>query len=256
MSVEHEKAADAAASVNSPADSRPGRTALLASVAVLVGVGAFAGYWTLRQGDFVSHSPAPTTSQAPAAVAPSDLTKESAAGLLNDALARRPVVARLALGDVVTVDKSGQALPLYPRLAQAQIVRLRFCRFPGEAAGANQICLADLTDKATQYVSSAENPFKALPTGTEQPAAKNRSFAQLMLAIPRVGQIAQVTDLRRGEKQIAYTATFEMTPLAATFGLSADALPSSISGTAYARVSGSGWSLESDGLQQTQAKAN
>jgi hypothetical protein len=254
MTVERDEAAEAIAGDNSPARSRVGRTTLLASVALVAGAAVLAAYWTLRHGDFVSH--APSASQSPVAAPPRELTNEDASQLIAGALARHPVVARIALGDVATVDKNGQALPLYAQLADAQVVRLRFCHFPGADAAFNQICLADLTDKAKQYVYSGDSPFKAIPVGADGLQPKNRSFAQLMAAVPRVSRVMQITDRRRGEKQIAYTASFELTPLAAAFGVSADSLPSSINGMADARAASSGWSIESDGLQQTEAKAN
>ena len=253
MSVEHDEAADV--SPEAPPRSRFRRTTLLASVAVVAVGSALAVYWTLRHADFAPR-PAVDASQTSVAVSSSALTNEAAGHLLGDALARRPVVARVALGDVVTIDNNGHTLPLYPQLEQAQIVRLRFCHFPGAAGAANQICLADLTDKAKQYVYSGDSPFKVIPVGAEGPQPKNRSFAQLNLAVPRVNQVTQIVDRRRGEKQIAYTAAFELTPLAGVFGLSAASLPPSLAGTADARPGSAGWRIEGDGLQQSEAKAN
>jgi hypothetical protein len=255
MSVEHDEGADVSGA-QAPPRSRLRRTTLLASAAVIAGAAVLAAYWTLRHGDVAPSSLAPTTSQAPVAAVPRELTSEAATQLLATALSRRPLVARVALGDVVTIDKNGQALPLYPQLAQAQIVRLRFCHFPGADAPANQICLADLADNAKQYVYAGENPFKAMPVGADGLQAKNRSFAQLILAVPRVKQVSGVADRRRGEKQIAYTAAFELTPLAGVFGVTAESMPSSIAGTADARAGAAGWSIENDGLQETEAKAN
>jgi hypothetical protein len=255
MSVERDEAAEPATGADSPARSHIGKTTLLAAAAVVVGAVALAAYWTLQPG-FLPSTSAPNAPQTSVPAVSRDLSNEAAAQLLADALARHPVVVRLALGDVVTVDTSGQALPLYPQLAQAQIVRLRFCHFPGSEAAANQICLADLTDKAKQSLYSGDTPFKVIPAGADPLQAKNRSFAQLNLAVPRVNKVTQVTDRGRGAKQIAYTAAFELTPLASAFRVSAESLPSSLMGTADARSSPAGWAIEKDGLQQTEAKAN
>jgi hypothetical protein len=256
MSVEPDEAAEAVNGPEPPARWRTGNTTLLAAGVIAAGAVLLALYWAVQHGDLLGASSTPNAARSPVAAAPRELTNEAAARLLADALARRPVVARLALGDVATVDKNGRALPFYPQLAEAQLVRLRFCHFPGSDAAANQICLADLTDKAKQYVYSGDTPFKAVTAGADTLQAKNRSFAQLLLAVPRVSRVTQVTDSRPGEKQIAYAAAFELTPLASTFGVSAESLPSSLTGTAVARSGPGGWAIESDGLQQTQAKAN
>jgi len=255
MTVERDEATEAVTGPE-PARRRIGKTTLLAAAAVAVGAVLLVAYWAVEQGDLVGSSGAPHAPQTSVAAVPRELTNEAAAQLLGEALARHPVVARLALGDVATVDKNGQALPLYPQLAQAQIVRLRFCHFPGADAPANQICLADLTEKAKQFVYSGDAPFKVIAVGADALDAKNRSFAQLILAVPRVSQVTQVTDSRRGEKQIAYSAAFEMTSLAGAFGLSADSLPASLTVTAAARSGAAGWAIENDGLQRTEAKAN
>jgi hypothetical protein len=256
MSVERDEAAEVVTGAEPPARWRIGKTTLLAAGAIAVGAVLLAAYWVVQHGDLLGASSTPNAAQTPVAAAPRELTNEAAAQLLADALARHPVVARLALGDVATVDKNGQALPFYPQLAQAQIVRLRFCHFPGTDAAANQICLADLTDKAKPYVYSGDTPFKAIIAGADALQPKNRSFAQLILAVPRVSRVTQVTDSRRGEKQIAYAAAFELTPLASTFGVSAESLPSALTGTAVARSGPGGWAIENDGLQQNEAKAN
>lgn len=232
---------------------RPG---LIWAGVLFLGLAGLGGYWALRETTFVSLSAAPNVSQAPVFSRPTELTTETAAKLLADALAQRPIVARLALGDVATVDRNGASLPLYPALAQAQIVRLRFCRFPGTGASAAQICLADLTDNAKPYVHRGGSPSRRIAGATEDLQAANRSFVELVLAVPRVDRIGSIAEPRRGEKLIAYTAHFEPTPLANAFGLSGDASLQSISGTAVARSSPSGWMIQDDGLQQTEAKAN
>jgi len=252
MSGEPDEAAEAVPAIR--ARPRFGKTTLLAAAAIVAGAFVLVAYWALQHGDFAASSGAPNAAQTPVAAAPRELANEAAAQLLVDALARRPVVARLALGDVVTIDKTGQAQPLYPQLAQAQIVRLRFCHFPGADAAANQICLADLTDKAKPYVYSGDTPFKAIAVSPDGLQAKNRSFAQLVLAVPRVSQVTQVADRGRGAKQIVYTAAFQLTPLATAFGVSAESLPSSLTGTADVRSGPGGWVIENDGLQQTEAK--
>ena len=219
---------------------------------VIAGI-ALGAYWMLRQGDAGPQVAAPAAVQSAASSQP--LTSETASKLLNDILERRPVVIRLALGDVATIDKNGQVLPLYPRLAQGQVVRLRFCRFPGADGPANQICLADLTDNAKQYVYAGDTPIKVISVSMGEVQAKNRSIVQLVVGVPRVAQIIKISDQRRGEKQIAYAGAFELMPIASALGVLPEQLPSSLTGTAEARMGVAGWTIESDGLQQTQAKA-
>jgi hypothetical protein len=246
MNVVDKEAAEV--SGGTPRPSRVRSTTFLASAAALGAAALLAVYWGVQQSLLRPPSSRPSAPQT-TKVVPPELTKEAAAQLLNGALSRRPVVARIALGDVVTIGKDGKALPLYPQLAQAQIVRLRFCRFPGGQAAANQICLADLTDEAKPYVHSGGNPFKAILVGSDEPQPKNRSFAELVLAVPRVSRVTQIVDHGRGEKQIRYTGAFELTPLAAAFGLSSDVLPPSLVGTTIAREGAASWSIETDGLQ-------
>jgi hypothetical protein len=246
MSVEQDEAAKPSAETR--ARSRFRRTVLLASAALVSGAALLALYLAVQHG-LIPQFPTENASSKPVAASPRELTNEAASQLLAGALASRPIVARVPIGDVVTIDKSGQTLPPYPQLAEAQIVRLRFCHFPGSTAPANQICLADLTEKASQYVYSGRTPFKSVPVAENALEAKNRSFAQLILAVPRLTRVTQVVNQQPGQKQIGYTGLFEITPLAAPFGVSPDSLPSSIAGTATARATAAGWSIESDGLQ-------
>jgi len=225
---------------------------LACATLVIAGI-ALGAYWMSRDGDAGQHANALAAAQSAGSSQP--LTDDAASQLLNAVLARRPIVVRLTLGDVATIDKNGQALPLYPQLAQAQVVRLRFCRFPGADAPANQICLADLTDNAKQYVYAGDTPLKVISTTASELQAKNRSIVQLLVAVPRVAQVTQISDRRRGEKQIAYSGAFELTTIASLFGVSAAALPSTVTGTAEARMGAAGWTIESDGLQQIEAKA-
>ncbi len=253
MTAGSEKEPEASDNPSRALKSRVTRTTLIASASLVLGAAVLAGYWLFGISELVPKSASSNSLQT---VTPSELTNETAMQLLADALARHPVVARVALGDVATVDRNGQAVPLYPQLEQAQIVRLRFCHFPGGGGTANQICLADLTDKAKQYAYTGATPFKTISVGNDDLNPPNRSFVQLALAVPRLQRIREISDRRRSEKSITYTATFELTPLAASFGLSTDALPASLSATAEARASSNGWKIESDGLQQTQANAN
>lgn len=256
MSAGSERDIDGPEGASSGAPGRLLNKRFVGAAVLALGVVALAGYWTMRGSGFDSTSAAPSASQASGASRTTELTDEAATKVLAGALARRPVVARLALGDVVTVDRNGEAVPLYPALAQAQIVRLRFCRFPGTGASADQICLADLTDKAKPYVYNGTRPFRSIAVDSGDLHPANRSFAQLIIAVPRLDRIGAITDGRRGEKVIRYTAHYEPTPLASSFSVSGDALPQSVVGTAEAGNGPSGWTIENDGLQQTEAKVN
>jgi hypothetical protein len=214
-------------------------------IVVLAGVGA-GGYWFAQP--YLDKMPSlAAVQQALPTLHEIPLSNEQAAELIKAALDQRPVVVRLALGDVIAIDREGNSIPLYLKLSQAGYVSLRFCHFPGAGGTANQICVASLTEKAEPFVYSGTTPLKVLSSETSDFNPPNRSVAQLAVARPARVDVTRIADTQRGKKLVSYRAQFELTPLASFWGIQPQAAPP-VEGTAEFRETHSVWTVEKDGL--------
>jgi len=162
---------------------------------------------------------------------------------------------RLPVGDIIAVDNSGNATPVYQRLAEAEIIRLRVCHFPGAGGPGNQICLAELTDAAKQHVYNRETPFRVVEVTAPEFGAKNRTFVQLVAATPYVEEIDELGAQTGASRWVTYTARFQLNPVGKAIGPSAEA-PNKLSAAAELRRMADGWQVSADGFEKRQPKSD
>ena len=170
-----------------------------------------------------------TTSSPPPPARKGLLDADKASELIQSALSERAVVARLALGDIVTIDADDHdRSQAYVALANAGVIELKFCNFPGVAQGPRQVCLAVLTAAAQGYARDpdpAERPFKTIAPSDDRPPPANRRLVDLVVARPRLGH-TNPNIRSEGEMRYAtYVSAYELTPIAENLGVAADALP-------------------------------
>ena len=159
-----------------------------------------------------------------------ELDRQRAAKLIQEDLARRTVIVRIALGDIVTIDAAGHdRSKVYVALTKSHVIELKFCHFPGVPDGARQVCLAELTRAARRYVqepASEGMPFRTIvPAGDRTAPPSNRALVDLVLARAQLMDIVTMTKTANGIEAVGYTSTYELTPIAAEFGVTAGALP-------------------------------
>jgi hypothetical protein len=179
---------------------------------------------------------------------PDALTRASAEKLINAALEARPWLIRIALGDVVTIDNSGTSWTEYLKLADADVLRVRLCRYPGDWSGPRQICLFDLSDRVRSMIYSGTEVAARVktiePLGNENFHPSNRHYETLI-----VGRLhAKLQDLLRssiGSAQIRYELTADPNWLAQAFRLNPDLETTRI---ATLRLRGRTWEIEADGV--------
>ena len=162
---------------------------------------------------------------------------------------------RLPVGDIIAVDNSGNAIPDYQRLAEAEIIRLRVCHFPGAGGPGNQICLAELTDAAKQHVYNRETSFRVVEVNAPEFSAKNRTFVLLVAATPHVEEIDELGAETRASRRVTYTARFQLNTIGKAIGLSAEA-PDKLSAAAELRRMADGWQVSADGFEERQPKSD
>jgi hypothetical protein len=159
----------------------------------------------------------------------SALTRRRAAEVIQSALANRQVVVRLVLGDVITADAAGQdRSQAYIRLVKNDVVELKFCRFPGDAQGPRQVCIAQLTRNAQQYVfkSSASNtPVTTIVPDDDGPPPPNRQSVDLVVARAILKEINSIVASGSSAQDVHYTAVYAMTPIASAFQVKIGTLP-------------------------------
>lgn len=179
---------------------------------------------------------------------PNALTRASAEKLINAALEARPWLIRIALGDVVTIDNSGTSWTEYLKLADADVLRVRLCRYPGDWSGPRQICLFELSDRARSMIYSGTEVAPRVktiePLGNENFHPSNRHYEALIIGRLR----AKLQDLLRsstGSGQIKYELTAEPNWLAQAFRLNPAFETTRI---ATLRVRGGRWEIEADGV--------
>lgn len=232
-------------------DSRIGL--LLACLGVLLLVSAIAATILVQRPQFQA---ALTASEAglernqsisiPRAVE-STLTRRRATEIIQSALAGRPIVVRLVLGDVVTVDAAGRdQSQAYIRLAKTDVVDLKFCRFPGDAQGPRQVCIAQLSRAAQQYIfkSSATNaPVRTIVPEGGGPPASNRQSVDLVVARAILKEINTMVASSSSAQDVHYTAAYATTPIATAIQLKIEDLPT-LPTVARLRNTANGWQVD------------
>ena len=178
-----------------------------------------------------------------------DLEPERAALLIQEALAKRVVVVRIALGDIVTADAGDHERSHdYVSLAAAGVIELKFCNYPGRADGPRQVCIAELTDFGRRYaheVDKAKKPFKTVRPAEDQPASQNRRLVDLIVAQAKLRRIGPLVRSSGGPQSVTYTGGYVLTPIAKEFGVTAETLPGLPSQASFEK-SANGWRLVPD----------
>lgn len=217
--------------------------------AVVIGCAVIAlSYWALDKGGLLNRA-AWDFSEQWSIFAPR-IQADAVRRLLSNALPEHPVIAPLSLGEVVTVDDNGRGTPLYSELTKAQIIRLRFCHFPGADGPGKEVCVADLTEKGKQYAYEGDEPFESIEMANTESQSHNRKVAQIIVAKPRLSEIAGMSSSQDGETIIAYSADLELTLQADMLGLRS-AIPPQVRGAARLRQAGSEWQLISNTIRRS-----
>ena len=219
------------------------------AVALVLGVALLAS-WSLISTQLFGRHTSSTSPNTPVVSAASTgpLSSKEAADLINEKIVQHPIVVRLPVGDIIAVDNGGNAISVYQRLAEAEIIRLRVCHFPGAGGPGNQICLAELTDAAKQHVYNGETPFRIVEVNAPEFSAKNRTFVRLVAATPYVEEIDELDAETRASRRVTYTARFQLSPVGKAIGLSAEA-PDKLSAGADFRRMADGWQVSADGFE-------
>jgi hypothetical protein len=226
---------------------------LLACLGVLLLVGAIAAIILVQRPQFQA---AVTASEAglernqsisiPRAVE-STLTRRRATEIIEGVLAGRPIVVRLVLGDVVTADATGRdQSQAYIQLAKTDVVDLKFCRFPGDAQGPRQVCIAQLSRAAQQYVfkSSATNaPVRTIVPEGGEPPAPNRQSVDLVVARAILKEVNTMVASSSSAQDVHYTAVYATTPIATAIQLKIEDLPT-LPTVARLRNTAKGWQVD------------
>jgi hypothetical protein len=229
------------------------RTVIAISLGVVLLIAAIASIVLLPRSTFQS-LPAREDAVGPTAKGTSssssdDLEPELAASLIEEAPTKRIVVVRLALGDIVTVDADDHERSQdYVALANAGIIELKICNFPGRAHGPRQVCIAELTDAARHYAQdadSAKKPLRTITPADGDTGPLNRRLVDLIVAQPRLQRIDPTVQSGGEMQRVTYTSTYELTPIAKGLGVTADALPPLPRQASFER-SANGWRLVSD----------
>jgi translation initiation factor IF-1 len=179
----------------------------------------------------------------------SALTRRRAAEIIQSALAGRQIVVQLVLGDVVTADAAGRdRSQAYIRLAKTDVVDLKFCRFPGDAQGPRQVCIAQLSRAAQQYVSksSATNtPIMTIAPEGDEPPAPNRQSVDLVIARAILKEISTMIASSSSAQDVHYTAVYAMTPIATAMQVKIEDLPR-LPTVARLRKTANGWQVDEE----------
>ena len=170
-----------------------------------------------------------TTNSPPPQARKSLLDADRAAELIQSALSERAVVVRIALGDIVTIDADDHdRSQAYVALANAGVIELKFCNYPGVAQGPRQVCLAVLTAAAQGYARDpdpAARPFKTIAPSDDRPLPANRRLVDLVVARPRLRHMNPNIRSEGEFRYAAYAGAYELTPIGQDLGVAADALP-------------------------------
>jgi len=227
------------------------------AVALVLGVALLASWSLISTQLFGRHTSSTNqnTLVVNRAVSTGPLSSKEAADLINEKIALHRIVVRLPVGDIIAIDNSGNATPVYQRLAEAEIIRLRVCHFPGAGGPGNQICLAELTDAAKQHVYNRETPFRVVEVTAPEFGAKNRTFVQLVAATPYVEEIDELGAQTGASRWVTYTARFQLNPVGKAIGPSAEA-PNKLSAAAELRRMADGWQVSADGFEKRQPKSD
>ena len=230
--------------------SSPKVLQVFAAVVLVLGVALLASWSLISTQLFGRHTSSTNqnTLVVNRAVSTGPLSSKEAADLINEKIAEHPIVVRLPVGDIIAVDNGGNAISVYQRLAEAEIIRLRVCHFPGAGGPGNQICLAELTDAAKQHVYKGETPFRIVEVNAPEFSAKNRTFVRLVAATPYVEEIDELDAETRASRRVTYTARFQLSPVGKAIGLSAEA-PDKLSAGADFRRMADGWQVSADGFE-------
>jgi hypothetical protein len=145
-------------------------------------------------------------------------------------------------GQVQVVQGNVMAL----KLSGAQIIRLRFCHFPGSSGPGKEVCVADLTEKGKQLGYSGTSS-SVIAVGPDF-STSNRTYAQFAVGVPKLEGMSGVVGGEPGEAIASYQASIEPTTMAGMIEIQ-DQLPSSVSGSAHLRRSSSGWRVVSSVLK-------
>ncbi len=178
-----------------------------------------------------------------------ELSREEVTKLLDSSLAEHAVVARVPLGDVVTIDTEGHNLTLYSKLAAAEVIRLRFCRFPGANGPGKEMCVVDLTEKGKQLAYAESKASQVLSTGVDFPTS-NRVYVAFEVAVPKLEKLSGIAGDMREAVTVTYEATLQRTAMASTIGIE-DQIPSRVSGSAELRPSSAGWQVVKAEIKQS-----
>jgi hypothetical protein len=226
---------------------------LLACLGVLLLVGVIAAIILVQRPQFQTALTASETGleRSQSASFPraeeSTLTRRRATEIIRSALAGSPILVRLVLGDVVTADGAGRdRSQAYLQLAKTDVVDLKFCRFPGDAQGPRQICIAQLSRAAQQYVSkpSATNtPIRTIAPEGDEPPAPNRQSVDLVVARATLKEINTMLASSSGAHDVHYTAVYAMTPIATAIQLKIEDLPK-LPTVAHLRKTANGWQVD------------
>jgi hypothetical protein len=238
--------------------SSPKLLKLFAAVALVLGVALLASWSLISTQLFGRHTPSTSSPNTPVvnrAASTSPLSSKEAADLINEKIAQHPIVVRLPVGDIIAIDNSGNAIPVFQRLAEAEIIRLRVCHFPGAGGPGNQICLAELTDAAKQHVYNRETPFRVVELNAPEFSPKNRTFVHLVAATPYVEEIDELGAQTRAGRRVTYTARFQLNPVGKAIRLSSEA-PDKLSAAAELRRMADGWQVSADGFEERQPKSD
>jgi hypothetical protein len=220
-----------------------------AFTAVVLGLAAlFISYWYFPSQIFVSER---DDFESTGSIPSPQLSAETAKQLVDQSLEKRPVLARVPLGDVVTVSTANDAITIYSELADAQLIRLRFCHFPGANGPGREVCVADLTEKGKQLAKAA-TPSMVIPLGQDTPAA-NRTYAQFIVGLPQVTEVDSFAPEAQGQAGVWYHARVEPTALAGVV-IRHEQLPSKASGRATLRRLGPAWQVEQNEIEPYAAE--
>ncbi len=207
------------------------------SAVVLIAAAAFSAYWYLpRKISFVSEDGPQITGSVPA----TQFSADRARILLDETLAQHPVSVRVPLGAVVTVDKEGQPVRFYSKLADAQLIRLRYCHFPGASGPGQEVCVADLTDKGKQ-LAAADIASMVVPIGPAT-SPPNQAYAEFKIGNAKVAIVSDVSPEGDSDVSVSYEATLATTPVASLLGVQ-ELVPSKVAGRARRRRGPSGWQV-------------
>jgi hypothetical protein len=235
MSDEHREPSQKARFFESP--PLRNKAAEIFSAVVLIAAAAFATYWYLpTKISFVSEGGPQITGSVPAA----QFSADHARSLLDETLAHHPVSVRVPLGAVVTVDKDGQPTTIYSKLAGAQLIRVRYCHFPGASGPGQEVCVADLTEKGKQ-LAAASTASMIVPIGRAT-SPTNETYAEFNVGNAKVTTVSDVSPEGENEATVSYEATLETMPLASSLGVQ-EVMPSKVAGRARLRRGPSGWQI-------------